>query len=438
VHLLVTLAPAEYSREIRASISGTVTDRTGAAVANATVTVTNPATNASVVARTNDVGQYLAPFLAPGTYQLAVEAAGFKRYVQTGIRLQTLDKLRVDVALHVGEVTSCLTVEAAVATLQTETASRSQIISNEMIANIPTQGRNPFQIVWAAPGVVKSGGWRYLRSFDIGGTTGFAVNGGRSRQNEVLQDGISNVQSSQQVIHVPTMGSVAEFKILTNTYYAQYGRTGGGIITIVTKSGTNDFHGSAFDYFQNAKMNANPFELNAAGTIASQVQGLSLKGQVLFASLNGQSRGSYNPDMNNFSPRIGLAYLNNAQTAPRSAKLSDPTIAKWFDTSEWIDPATGKLVTAQPSYTFRTYPYYFSDVRSPAYKNWDVSVTKYSPIYERMRLQFRSEAVNAFNHPWFTGLASGGTDVTNAAFGRLKPVQNNLPRFLKLGLNLQW
>ncbi len=1157
VCLLVTLAPAVYSQEVRASISGTVTDPTGAAVANATVTVTNPATNANVVAKTNDVGVYLTPFLAPGTYQLTVEASGFTKYVQTGIKLQTLDKLRVDVSLQVGEVTSSVTVEAAVATLQTETASRSQIISNEMIANIPTQGRNPFQIVWAAPGVVKSGGWRYLRSFDIGGTTGFAVNGGRNGANEVLQDGISNVQSSQQVIHVPTMDSVAEFKILTNTYDAQYGRTGGGIITIVTKSGTNDLHGSVFEYFQNAKMNANQFELNANGTprppmhinqygfeaggpvfvpkvfngknrlfwliayeglkqrsadpglvtfpimdirggdftnlfngagqqitiydplttkpdgtrtpfsgnkipadrlnpvavnalkyypaptspgvgpnhfqnypypsrwvgnlaqwigrvdlainsknnfyfrygenpweefrslvfvsdinqvnpaeptgnaplirngrtwnfdwtstlsprmtfdlraglsrweettgsnfgtgfdpvqlgmdpnltkqftrvgfpqftfsagdyqnfgpsrligysvnevytvqpnlnvvvgrhflkfgaegrkyndfslspgnavgsfdftktwtqanskaadavsgnalasfllgypnsayvdrnidpawthfyysgffqddwkatsrltvnlglrweverpiterydrmvkgldlsaaspIASQVQGLSLKGQVLFANLNGQSRGSYNPDMNNFAPRIGLAYRlgskwvlrggyglyylamwypgnnqgfsqrtnatistdgltpavnltnpfvlqpggqllsgignsegaasflgqspsgvyqdtrapysqqfsfdiqrelpgnllfeagyignqtsklpvnnvglnylpasemarrtssgaidtayytaqipnpmagliprnaalngatiqrqltlygfpqlgsssvlsyipmgkqrydsaqfkltrrfsqgltflasytiaktleqmqllnaqdfnlsdpgstklvkqsysssaqvdipqkfniagvyelpfgkgkpvasdvsgvvnqfiggwelnfnitymkgwcypypNNAQTVPGSAKLSDPTIAKWFDTSKWIDPATGKLVTAQPSYTFRTYPYYFSDVRNPAYKNWDVSMTKYFPIYERMKLQFRFEAVNAFNHPWFTGLAPGGTDVTNAVFGRLNPVQNNLPRFLKLGLNLQW
>ncbi|MEN6603629.1 MAG: carboxypeptidase regulatory-like domain-containing protein [Bryobacteraceae bacterium] len=263
VCLSVALAPAAYSQEVRASISGTVMDPTGAAVANATVTVTNPATNASVVAKTNDVGLYLTPFLAPGTYQLTVEAAGFTKYVQTGIKLQTLDKLRADVQLQIGEVTSSVTVEAAVATLQTETASRSQIISNEMIANIPTQGRNPFQIVWAAPGVVKSGGWRYLRSFDIGGTTGFAVNGGRNGQNEVLQDGISNVQSSQQVIHVPTMDSVAEFKILTNTYDAQYGRTGGGIITIVTKSGTNDLHGSVFEYFQNAKMNANQFELNA-------------------------------------------------------------------------------------------------------------------------------------------------------------------------------
>jgi hypothetical protein len=218
-----------------------------------------------VVAQSNDAGLYLTPFLAPGTYQLTVERAGFRKYLQTDIRLQTLDKLRVDVQLELGAIADSVTVTAAVATLQTETASRSQIISNEMIVNVPTQGRNPFQIVWAAPGVVKSGGWRYLRSFDIGGTTGFAVNGGRSGDNEILQDGISNVQSSRQVIHVPTMDSVAEFKILTNTYDAQYGRTGGGTITIVTKQGTNEMHGIAYEYFQNAKMNANQFEMNASG-----------------------------------------------------------------------------------------------------------------------------------------------------------------------------
>jgi len=134
-----------------------------------------------------------------------------------------------------------------------------------LINEVPTQGRNPFQIAWAAPGVVKTGGWRYLRSFDIGGTSGFSVNGGRNQENEVLMDGISNVQSSRQVIHVPTMDSVQEFKVLTNTYDAQYGRTGGGIVTIVTKSGTNELHGRAYEYFQNDKLNANQFELNASG-----------------------------------------------------------------------------------------------------------------------------------------------------------------------------
>ena len=264
--LILALVPAMYAQDVRASISGTVSDPSGAAVADAMVTATNTANNATVVAKTNASGVYLTPFLAPGAYQLSVEAAGFRKYVQTDINLQTLDKLRLDVQLQLGAVSDSVTVEASVATLQTETASRSQIISNEMIANIPTQGRNPFQLVWASPGVVKSGGWRYLRSFDIGGTTGFSVNGGRSSDNEVLQDGISDVQSSRQVIHVPTMDSVAEFKILTNNYDAQYGRTGGGVVTIVTKSGTNDLHGIVYEYFQNDKLNANQFELNQPQT----------------------------------------------------------------------------------------------------------------------------------------------------------------------------
>jgi hypothetical protein len=109
------------------------------------------------------------------------------------------------------------------------------------------------------------GDWRYLRSFDIGGTSGFSINGGKNRENEVLLDGVSDVQGDRTVIHVPTMESVQEFKVLTNTYDAQYGRTGGGIVTIVTKSGGNSFHGSLFEYFQNHNLNANTSELNLAG-----------------------------------------------------------------------------------------------------------------------------------------------------------------------------
>ncbi|MCL5742927.1 MAG: hypothetical protein M1541_03220, partial [Acidobacteria bacterium] len=234
-------------------------------------------------------------FLPPGTYTLSVESAGFKRFVQTNIVLQTLDKLRVDVQLEIGQLADSVTVTAEVATLQTETASRSQIISNEMIANIPTQGRNPFQIMWAAPGVFKSGGWRYLRSFDIAGTTGFSANGGRSGENEVLMDGISNVRSSRTVVHVPTMESVQEFKVLTNTYDAQYGRTGGGIVTIVSKSGSNEFHGSVFEYFQHDKLNANQFELNASGVkkVANHINayGFQLSGPIFVPKVfNGRNK----------------------------------------------------------------------------------------------------------------------------------------------------
>ncbi len=254
------------AQEVRATVTGLVSDPTGAAIVNAMVRVVNVSSQVTVTTKTNETGNYVTGFLAPGSYEMTVEASGFKRFLRKNIALQTQDKVRIDVQMEVGEMTQSVTVQEAVSTLETETASRGATISNQMIANLPTQGRNPFQIAWASPGVFKSGGWRYLRSFDIGGTTGFSANGGRASENEVLLDGITNVQSSRNVIHVPTMDSIQEFRILLNTYDAQYGRTGGGIVTIVTKGGSNDLHGTAYEFFQNDKMNANQFELNAART----------------------------------------------------------------------------------------------------------------------------------------------------------------------------
>ena len=199
------------AQEVRASITGTVTDSQGAAIPGVTITATNVGNNATISQVSNEAGLFLAPFLAPGTYRLTAEKQGFKRYVREGIVLQVQDRSRLDIVMEIGEMAQSVTVNAEVSQLQTETASRSQVIANELISQVPTQGRNPFQIAWAAPGVIKTGGWRYLRSFDIAGTSNFAVNGGRNRENEVLLDGISNVRGNRTVIHVPTMESVQEF-----------------------------------------------------------------------------------------------------------------------------------------------------------------------------------------------------------------------------------
>jgi hypothetical protein len=130
-------------------------------------------------------------------------------------------------------------------------------------------------------------------------------------------------------------------------------------------------------------------------------------------------------------------YPNAKQVKPGSAKLeSGGTILRWFNTSFWDDPATGRRVNPQEAYTLRDFPTRFGDVRVPAYRNWDASVSKYFPIYERMKLQFRAEFINAFNHPWFSDIAS--VNVTDATFGQLVQQQRNLPRFIKLALNLQW
>jgi hypothetical protein len=133
-----------------------------------------------------------------------------------------------------------------------------------------------------------------------------------------------------------------------------------------------------------------------------------------------------------------IDYPNAAQVRPGSAKLSSPNIDHWFDTSLWVDPASGRNVPAQPAFTLRNFPTRFSDVRFPGYQNWDASVSKYFSIHEQIRMQFRFEMINALNHPWYTALISGGNDVTSPNFGRLNFVQRNLPRFIKLGLTLNW
>src|SRR5215471_2999442 len=255
-------AAACYGQEVRATVSGIVTDPSGAPVTGVRVNITNKSSNTSVAAESNDTGNFVLPLLPPGVYTLEVEHPGFKKYVRENIVLEVLDKVRMDVQLAVGNVNDSVTVSATVSNLETETATRGQSISNELVSNLPTQGRNPFQIAWATPGVTKVGSWRYLRSFDSGGTSGFSINGGKNQENEVLLDGVSNTRSNRSVVSVPTMESIMEMKVLTNTYDAQYGRTGGGVVIFVSKSGTNDFHGTLFENFQNAKLNANQTELN--------------------------------------------------------------------------------------------------------------------------------------------------------------------------------
>lgn len=121
-----------------------------------------------------------------------------------------------------------------------------------------------------------------------------------------------------------------------------------------------------------------------------------------------------------------------------SANLgSNATFGRYFDTSLWED-ASGRRVAALTPFELRDFPTRFMDVRVPGYQNWDASLAKFFPIRERMRLQFRFEMINAMNRPWFSNLASGALDVTNARFGQLEPTQRNLPRFIKLALNLSW
>jgi Carboxypeptidase regulatory-like domain/TonB dependent receptor len=250
------------AQEYRGSIGGTVTDPSGAAIPGVTLTVTSVERNVSHETLTAHDGNYLVPFLLPGNYRVSAELAGFKRYVRSSVELRVNDRLRLDIQLELGEVAESVTVTGQTEVLETDTANRGVVIGKKEIFNLPTSGRNPFQLAWLSPGVLRGGTWRYLRPLDIAGSSGISINGGRPRENEVLIDGVTNVRSDRSVSLVPTIDATQEFKVQTNTYDAQYGRSSGGVVNISLKTGTNRLHGSAFFDEQASILNANTFELN--------------------------------------------------------------------------------------------------------------------------------------------------------------------------------
>src|SRR6185312_3568331 len=158
-----------------------------------------------------------------------------------------------------------VTVTAGAALLETESADRGLTIGQDRVLNVPLQGRNPFAAAWSAPGVIASSGAQRLRPFDISGSSNLVINGGRPSANEVLVDGVTSLFQASSVSYVPTEEAVSEFRVQNTNFDAQYGWTLGGVINIITKNGTNEFHGSAFEFFQNTHLDANTFNSNRTG-----------------------------------------------------------------------------------------------------------------------------------------------------------------------------
>ncbi len=235
------------------SILGTVTDPSGAAIANASVTVVNLATNDTVRVKSDAPGNYFAPNLRPGTYSVSVESEGFKRFTQNQIPLQIDQSARVDASLTIGSTSEIVEVTAAAPVLQTETGSIGQVVDNRKIVGLPLNGRGAFSLIGLVPGVADGAG---------AGTSGASarINGGRNRLNEIQLDGITAVNiKGGNVGYTPMVDALEEFKILTNSFSAEYGRTGGGVILATIKGGTNAFHGVMFEFLRNDKLNARNF-----------------------------------------------------------------------------------------------------------------------------------------------------------------------------------
>ncbi len=254
---ILVAVPGALAQVNIASITGTVTDPSGAAIVDAAVSLTNEDTGVVLSTRTNEVGAYLFTPLQPGRYRLKAESQGFKTVERGGIVLQVGDRLAVNFSMELGAVTETVEVTAESPLLVTTNANVGLVIDRLKILELPLPGRNPLRLVQLAPGV---GG----RSASLGD---LRFGGGRVRQVEYYVDGSPTSASGDgRAVALPSIDAIQEFRVETNNLPAEYGRVSGGGISIVTRSGTNEFHGALYEFMRDDVFNANGWDANRRGS----------------------------------------------------------------------------------------------------------------------------------------------------------------------------
>lgn len=262
---LAVFAAQSFAQTVSGTIAGHVVDQQGANVVNATVVVVDPDKGVRAEMKTGEQGDFSFSALQPGTYNVTIEAPGFKKIARSDLPLNANDRLSLgDIAMEVGAVTETVEVSGQAAILQTQSVERSDTITGRQMENIQVNGRNPLDLAKLVPGVVSTANFSVG---GVGGLSGLQVNGSRGTENQLTINGIGDIDTgangSQNV--TVSLDSTAEFKILTGTYQAEYGRNAGAQISMVTKSGTNEFHGSGYWYHRHEDLNANTWLNNVRG-----------------------------------------------------------------------------------------------------------------------------------------------------------------------------
>jgi len=238
-----------------ASIVGTVKDPSGAVLPGVSITIKNTGTGLTRELITNETGDYTVPLLPIGTYEIGAGLPGFKTATKSGITLKIDDRIRVDFKLEVGDITEKIVVTETAPLVQSENASIGNVIDNVKIVELPLDGREFYQLARLNPGVYEP-----AQNSTIGFRGGFNVAGASEVTNSYSLDGVENMDmASNQPAHRPSVDTIQEFKVLTGTYSAEYGRHSGGQIIVTTKSGTNELHGTGFEFYRNSKMDAKNF-----------------------------------------------------------------------------------------------------------------------------------------------------------------------------------
>jgi hypothetical protein len=305
--LIVSFAGWLAAQSDRGTITGRVLDPTEAAITGANVTVTNQETGIRVVTRTNETGNYVLQQLAVGRYELTVEAPGFRKMVRRDIELNVAQTLNLNVTLEVGQVEQQVEVTASVPLLESATSDLGTVVNRDRVVDLPLavsgNMRHPGAFVFLAPGVT-------------GDTSNTQINGSQNRAKEILMDGIGSTspESGGLLFTYPPVESISEFKLVSSNFTAEYGRTGAGFEVYTTRSGTNQFHGSLWEYLRNDKFDARGFIAQTRPINRQNEFGAALGGPLLLPGYNGRNRTFFHFVYNGFRFRAGA--LNELATMP--------------------------------------------------------------------------------------------------------------------------
>ncbi len=349
-----------------AQITGRVTDPTGAVVPGASVTVTNAGTGREHNVSTNSDGYYTVPLLLPGEYKVEVKHAGFKPVVRSGILLQVDQRAELDFALEVGAVSERVEVQAAAPQLNTVEGSQGQVIENRRIVELPLNGRTYDDLSLLSAGTAQPlSSARYV---------GFSSGGMRDTQNNFILDGVDNnpvelagAQRRSEMVQ-PSIDGIQEFKVQTNAYAAEYGRALGSVVNVTTKSGTNELHGSAFEFVRNEKLDARNFfaPRGPKPPFKRNQYGFSLGGPVYIPKVvNGKNRFFFFVDYEGTKirqsatnvdtiPTVGMRTGDfSALLAQRNVAIKDPSTGSPFGGNiippDRLDPLAVSLINLYPA-----------------------------------------------------------------------------------------
>ncbi|HXJ42517.1 MAG TPA: carboxypeptidase-like regulatory domain-containing protein, partial [Bryobacteraceae bacterium] len=266
---LTLAASSLFGQAFYGTVVGTVTDPSASALHGATVTLINSGTQERRQGQTDNAGAYQFPNLVPATYRVEVELTGFKRAAVPAVEVTVSGTVRADVIMQLGDMTQSIEVEASAPLLQTENASLSQAVNTRAVQELPVNGRNILNLAALVPGVVPQGSTEgnAITGKNVFAAGNYQIGGGIANQSATYFDGVpANAGVGNLTVLVPSPDVVSEFRVQTSSNSAEFGRYAGGVINVASKAGSNQFHGSTYEYLRNRVLNANSFFANANNT----------------------------------------------------------------------------------------------------------------------------------------------------------------------------